>query len=277
MKGSTMDSPLVTTDWLASHLDDPGVRVIDCRWYLRPFDRRCGDDEYRAGHIPGSVHLRWDTDLADPDRPHSMLAPPERFAAVVSRCGIGDDSFVVTYDDHHVPVAARVWWSFRVYGHGRVAVVDGGISRWRAEGRALVTGNEAPPAPATFSPVFCPQLYATKEQVRSTLGHASAPRLIDARMDGAWDAAGGHIPGAVRLPGLGFLGDAQTSVNADEAHRRIAAVGVAGDRAIAYCGGGVAATGTALGFRLAGLPDVAVYDGSWAEWEADPTTPKEQH
>jgi len=260
---------VVSTEWLSAHLDDPDVAVIDCRWYLRPFDPRCGDEEYRAGHIPGAVHLRWDTDLADPDRPAAMLAPPERFAAAVGRAGVGNDTFVVTYDDHHVPVAARVWWSFRVYGHDQVAVMEGGLARWRAEGRPLETASPAPSPPATFLPRFCSPRYATKDQVRG-----GSAQLVDGRMDAAWDAAGGHIPGAVRLPGLGFLAD---GMSPDAARARIAAAGLDDGPVIAYCGGGVAATGVALGFALAGLPDVAVYDGSWAEWILDPTTPKVAH
>ena len=124
--GSPTSRPLVSTEWLADHLDEPDVRVVDCRWYLRPFDDRCGDDEYRKGHVPGAVHLRWDTQLADPDRPASMLAPPERFAGAMRAAGIGDDTFVVTYDDHHVPVAARVWWALRAYEHVAVSVLGGG-------------------------------------------------------------------------------------------------------------------------------------------------------
>jgi len=274
-----MDSPLVSTEWLAGHLDDPDVRIIDCRWYLRPFDLRCGDDEYRAGHIAGAVHLRWDTDLADPDRPASMLAPAERFARAMGGAGVGDDSFVVTYDDNHVPVAARVWWALRVYGHDRVAVLDGGLSRWRAEGRVESTGTEHP-RPVTFTPRLRPELYATKEQVLAVVNDAAPGRLVDARMDSAWDAASGHIPGSTRLTGIGFLSDGERWISPDAARRRIADAGLAADPdrpVITYCGGGVAATGTALAFRLAGLPDVAVYDGSWGEWELDPTTPKEGH
>jgi thiosulfate/3-mercaptopyruvate sulfurtransferase len=267
--------PLVTTEWLAGRLDDPGVRVIDCRWYLRPFDERCGDEEYRAGHVPGAVHLRWDTDLADPDRPASMLAPAARFAAAMGGAGVGDETFVVTYDDHHVPVAARVWWALRVYGHDNVAVLDGGITRWRAEGRPLAARDEVPQR-ATFTPRFRPELYATKDDVLEAV-RAGRPTLVDARMDEAFAAASGHIPGSVRLTGKGFLRDGERWMSAEEAHRRIDAAGVATGPVITYCGGGVAATGTALAYQLAGLGDVAVYDGSWTEWELDPATPKEAH
>ena len=274
--GSPTSRPLVSTAWLAEHLDDPDLRVVDCRWYLRPFDDRCGDDEYRKGHLPGAVHLRWDTQLADPDRAASMLAPPERFAAAMRAAGIGDDTFVVTYDDHHVPVAARVWWALRAYDHDAVAVLDGGITRWTAEGRPLST--ETPTfAPATFTPRLRTDRYATKQDVLDALESGSA-ELLDARMDKAYASASGHIPGARRLTGLGFLIDGESWMNSSDAAARIDEVGLDPDApVIAYCGGGVAATGTALGFVLAGRPQPRVYDGSWAEWSADPDTPKAVH
>ena len=268
--------PLVTTAWLADHLDDDRVRVVDCRWYLRPFDERCGDDEYRAGHIPGAVHLRWDTQLADPDRSASMLAPPERFAAAMSRAGIGDDTFVVTYDDHHVPVAARVWWALRAYGHDAVAVLDGGITRWTTEGRPLSTAVPAV-APATFTATLRSDRYATKQDVLEAVASGSSA-LVDARMDKAYATASGHIPGSVRLTGLGFLADGERWMDAQAAAERIDTLELDADvPVIAYCGGGVAATGTALGFVLAGRPQPKVYDGSWTEWSADPSTPKVDH
>ncbi len=274
-------SPLVSTAWLAEHLDDPLVRVIDCRWYLKPFDSRDGLKEYTAGHIPGAVHLAWDGDIADPERGAlNMLASPERYAAAMGRLGISDDTFVVTYDDHHVPVAARVWWTLQVYGHTGAAVLDGGITAWKAEGRAIDAG--APPEPAeplaSFTPRFQPGLYATKEQVVQAVRDGSA-RLVDARMDVAYAAASGHIPGSIRVTGLGFLGDGQHWLSPEAGRTRIERAGVAGaGKTILYCGGGVAATGALLGWHLAGLADnVSVYDGSWGEWERDPDTPKEAH
>jgi thiosulfate/3-mercaptopyruvate sulfurtransferase len=273
---TTAPGPLVSTAWVEERLATEDVRVLDCRWYLRPFDERNGIDEYRSGHVPGAVHVRWDTALADLARPHSMVAGPERFAAAMGALGVGDDTFVVTYDDHHVPVAARVWWALRLYGHDRVAVMDGGITRWRAEGRPLETAVPAVRR-ATFTARHRSELYATKDDVMAAVA-AGDVRLFDARMDSAYDAATGHIPGAVRLVGLSFLGDGERWISPDAARERIAAAGGAdGTPVIAYCGGGVAATGLALAFRLAGLGDVAVYDGSWTEWEADPATPKVLH
>ena len=274
-------SPLVTTAWLADHLDDPSVRVVDCRWYLKPFDARDGLAEYTAGHVPGAVYLAWDRDIADPERGTlNMLAGPERYAEVLGRLGIGDDTFVVTYDDHHVPVAARVWWTLQVYGHKRAAVLDGGITAWRDEGRAVEHGPPPAPAepPALFTPRLRPDLYATKEQVVAALRDGSA-RLVDARMDVAYAAASGHIPGSVRVTGLGFLGDGEHWLSGQASRARIEEAGGApAEQTILYCGGGVAATGAFLGWRLAGLDrGVSVYDGSWGEWEQDPETPKEAH
>ncbi len=269
--------PLVSPAWLADHLDDPSVRVVDCRWYLRPFDDRCGDEEHRAGHIPNAVHLRWDTQLADPDDPAHMLADPERFARAMEAAGIGDDTFVVTYDDHHVPVAARVWWALRAYDHDAVAVLDGGITRWVAEGHPLTTEQTRAPSGATFTARLRADRYATKQEVLDAV-RAQSATLLDARMDSAYDGASGHIPGARRLTGLGFLRDGESWMSPEDAAARIAALELDRDvPVITYCGGGVAATGTALGFVLAGLPQPRVYDGSWTEWSKDPDTPKVLH
>ena len=130
--------PLVSTAWLAERLADPrsDLRVVDCRWYLKPFDMRDPDAEYARGHIPGAVHLRWDTHWADAEHPiPGMLAQPKAFAEAMAGAGISNATTVVVYDDGHVTVAARLWWALRVYGHATVAVLDGGIDRWVAEGR----------------------------------------------------------------------------------------------------------------------------------------------
>jgi len=276
-------SPLVSTSWLAAHLDDPSVVVLDCRWYLKPFDLRDGRAEYEVGHVPTARHVAWDRELAEPARGTlNMLAGPDRFAAAMGGLGVGDGTTVVTYDDHHVPVAARVWWSLLVYGHHDVAVLDGGITAWRAEGRPVEVGPAPAPAdpPAVFTSRFDPTLYASIEDVRATI-EADRELLIDARMDRAYEAATGHIPGAVRVTGLGFLADGEHWSEPAACRARIEAAGAVpaeGQRTILYCGGGVAATGALLGWRLAGLDGaVAVYDGSWGEWELDPSTPKDAH
>ena len=267
------EGPLVSTEWLAEHLDDPGVRVVDCRWYLRPFDTRNGDDEYAKAHIPGAVHARWDTELADPDRPDLwMLAGPERFADAMASRGIGDSTFVVAYDDQHVTVAARLWWALRTYGHTDVAVLDGGITKWQAEGRP--TTNAVPSYPrAHFTPRFNPDLYVTHEQMRAAVG--TPTRLVDGRMEGARQQDGGAIPGSIVAPGITFTGTDGTWTEPEEARRRLAEAGACTpEPTIAYCRGGVGACGTALAYAIAGHDDVAVYDGSWTEWITDPESPR---
>jgi thiosulfate/3-mercaptopyruvate sulfurtransferase len=265
--------PLVSTAWLADHLDDPSVRVVDCRWYLPPFDMRDGAEEYARAHIPGAVRVQWDTDIADPDRPGlAMLADASRYAAAMGERGIGDDTFVVAYDDQHVTVAARVWWSLRVYGHTRVAVLDGGITKWMAEGHR-VDDVVPTPAPAVFTARRDDGLYATMSDVRAAID--TDVQLVDGRMPGARLEDGGALPDSIVLPGIEFMGPDGTWPDRDDAQARISAAGGGrAERVIAYCRGGVGACGTALAYAVAGVEDVAVYDGSWTEWITDPDAPK---
>ena len=273
--------PLVSSEWLVTQLGNPNVVVLDCRWYLKPFDQRDGRSEYERSHLPGARYVSWADDLADPSRGALyMLAPAERFAEAMGSLGVGDNTFVVTYDDHHVPVAARVWWSLRVYGHTQVAVLDGGYTAWAAEGRPLESGPspQGGAALTTFTPRFDRSLYATKDDVLDAVRTGRA-RLVDARMDVAYQAASGHIPGSARMTGLGFLADGEHWRSPAASKQRIEDAQLADHQeTILYCGGGVAATGALLGWTLAGLGDnVRVYDGSWGEWEQDPDTPKELH
>ncbi len=268
--------PLVSVQWLAENLHHPGVRVVDCRWYLRPFDMRNGDDEYRKAHIPGAVHVRWDTDIADPERPDLwMLAGPERYAEAMAQRGIGDDTLVVAYDDQHVTVAARLWWSLRVYGHTNAYVLDGGITRWADLGHPL--DSEIPEhSPAVFTPRFNKSLYSTLEDVRKVT-HSGGARLVDGRMGPARAQDGGAIPASIVAPGITFT-DPATGTWADPgtARAQLESAGAQpGEPTIAYCRGGVGACGTALAYAIAGFDDVAVYDGSWTEWITDPTTPRD--
>jgi thiosulfate/3-mercaptopyruvate sulfurtransferase len=266
--------PLVKTDWLAEQLDNPAVRVVDCRWYLKPFDNRDGNAEYQESHIPGAVHLLWNTDLADPARPElGMLADPDRYTEVMSGHGIGDDTFVVCYDDQHVTVAARVWWTLRVYGHDRVAVLDGGYPKWVAEGRP-VTSDVPVFERGSFTPRFRSELYSTRHDVLAAIGNEEVA-LIDSRMQPARLEDDGCIPGSLHLPGIEFVEEDGTWASTAEIQRRLADSGIGeSDEIITYCRGGVGATGTALALAIAGRYNVAVYDGSWSEWILDPSVPR---
>ena len=266
--------PLVTTDWLTRNLHSPDVRVVDCRWYLKPFDNRDGLTEYQAGHIPGATHLLWNTDLADPARPElGMLADPDRYAEVMSEHGIGDDTFVVCYDDQHVTVAARVWWTLRAYGHDRVAVLDGGYPKWVNEERP-VTSAVPVFERASFTPRFRSDLYSTRHDVLAAICNEQV-LLIDGRMQPARLEDDGCIPGSLHLPGVEFIEEDGTWALPADVERRLADSEIGeSDEIITYCRGGVGATGTALALAIAGRYNVAVYDGSWSEWILDPSAPR---
>ena len=260
--------PLVSTAWLAERLADPrsDLRVVDCRWYLKPFDMRDPDAEYARGHIPGAVHLRWDTHWADAEHPiPGMLAQPEAFAEAMAGAGISNATTVVVYDDGHVTVAARLWWALRVYGHATVAVLDGGIDRWVAEGRPLST--EVPGWPkGDFVARPRSAAYATHIDVAAALDDAAAG-LVDCRMEPARIEDGAMIPGSAYLPGIEFLDDEGLMRSPESCRETILAATEPSSRTILYCRGGVGACGTALAYEVAGLGDgVSVYDGSWGEW-----------
>lgn len=263
--------PLVSTDWLARQMEErpEEVRVVDCRWYLAPFDTRDPDGEYARAHIPGAVQLRWDTHWADPSNPvPGMLAPPERFAEAMSAAGIGDETTVVAYDDGHVTVAARLWWALRVYGHNAVAVLNGGITRWQAEGRPLST-EVAAPRRRCFSQRERSPAYATASDVLNAQAEGEIA-LVDCRMAEAREEDGAAIAGSVAwLPGIEFLGDDGMMRSPEDCRAQILAAADRSAKTILYCRGGVGACGTALAYEVAGLGEgVSVYDGSWLEWTA---------
>lgn len=266
--------PLVSVDWLAAHVDDPDVVVADCRWYLAPFDERDPDAEYARGHVPGAVQMRWDRDYNDPDHQlDGMLARPERFAGAMSAAGIGDETFVVAYDDNHVTVSARLWWALRVYGHSSVAILDGGLDAWTAAGQPLSTTTPEP-TDKIFTPRPRGELYATKDDVLTAIDDETV-QLVDGRMLGAYERDGASVPGSIRLPGIEFVGADGNWLDGPAVTARIDEQGGHdSERVLAYCTGGVGACGSAFAYALAGRDDVVVYDGSWLEWGADPETPK---
>ncbi len=266
----SMPGPMVSTDWLARQLEErpDDLRVVDCRWYLSPFDTRDPDEEYARAHIPGAVQLRWDTHWAEVDHPvGGMLAQPAHFAETMSAAGIGDETTVVAYDDGHVTVAARLWWALRVYGHASAAVLDGGIVSWQAEGRPLTAEvprwgrrrfsvRERSPAYATASDVLAAQL-------------DPEVALVDCRMAEARDEDGVAIAGSTaHLPGIEFLDENGLMRPPDVCREKVLAAAGSPARTVLYCRGGVGACGTALAYEAAGQGDgVSVYDGSLLEWK----------
>ena len=270
----TVTVPVVPTSWLAEHRFDPSLVVVDASWYLSAMNRNARE-EYLAGHVPGAVF--WDLDALSEQRtplPH-MLPDPARFGCDVGALGIGNDHTIVVYDGSATNLSApRVWWAFRVFGHDRVAVLDGGFGKWRAEGHPVESGETRRPA-ASFVARFRPELVRSQDQVRSALGEADT-QLLDARSTGRFlgrepeprvGIRSGHIPGAKNLPYTELVGPDGTLLSPSELRGKFAAAGIdLGRPVITSCGSGVSACALVLGLELLGHRDYAVYDGSWTEW-----------
>ena len=262
--------PLVTVAELAAALDDPALRLVDCRWYLgRPGDGRIA---YDAGHIPGAVHLDVDSDLTAPAGPGRHPLPDAGvFRARLESVGIGDGHTVVAYDDVGGWVAARLWWMLDDLGHRAVAVLDGGIDAWTAAGLPLTTEEPVWPR-ATSSIATAWSGVIERDELRSALGSV---RLLDARAGQRYrgetepiDAYPGHIPTAVSAPtdaNLAADGRFLSPAELAERYRSLGADGSAGE-VVVSCGSGVSATHDALALRIAGLPDARLYPGSYSDW-----------
>jgi thiosulfate/3-mercaptopyruvate sulfurtransferase len=274
---------LVSTEWLAAHLSGPKVRIVDATYHL-PTAKRDPRAEYNAEHIPGATFFDIDG-ISDPSNslPH-MIPKPADFAAAVLALGIDNDHHVVGYDSYGLMSAARAWWMFRLYGHDRVSVLDGGLAKWKREGRP-VEGKPVAPAKTNFTARFRPELVRLKEDVKANIA-SKAAQVLDARSAGRFQGKdpepraglrGGHIPGSCNLPyNLLVDPDAKTVLPAAELRARFQAAGIDPARpVITSCGSGVTACVLALGLHLIGAGSVAVYDGSWSEWGLPGDTPVE--
>jgi thiosulfate/3-mercaptopyruvate sulfurtransferase len=276
-----LDDPFVEVAWLVDRADDPRLRLVDARNVPHggTVAGPSGAEHYAAGHIPGAIYLDYADELADPATPHATrVAPADLFAHAVEAKGIGNDSIVVAYDAGNVPFAARIVWNLRYYGHRDAYILAGGIDAWTAAGRPL-TGEIPAFAPAIFTPRVQPNLRATRAEVLAVAEGRSPAQLIETQRDTTYGQRDRDIARAIRLSGSQLLEDANGGRIADQPTLRRLVAERQLDRAqrtIVSCGSGVAAAGSYFALKAAGFVDVAVYDGSWLEWEHDnlPTVPK---
>lgn len=271
---------LVTTSWLDAERGAHDLRIVDASWFL-PEHKRAARAEFDAGHIPGAVFLDLDA-LADPASTlPSMLPPPAHFAERLAALGIGDDARIVLYDASPLHSAARAWWMLRRFGAPAVAILDGGLAAWRAEGRPLNSGPVAP-LPARFT-IAAPRAQHRMLAEMRGVQVDGAEQIVDARSPARFAGAEpeprpgvvpGHIPGSANLhyPRL-FEADGRWK-RGEALRAAFADAGIDPDRpVVATCGSGITAAILVFGLHLLGR-DAALYDGSWAEWGGDPDTPK---
>ncbi len=265
---------LVETSWLAAHLDAPDLIILDGSMHL-PTAKRDAYAEYKAEHIPGAMFFDIN-DIADEKSPlPHMLPSPAKFASRMRKMGIGDGMRIIAYDSEGLYSAARVWWMFRVMGHPDVAVLDGGLKKWKAEGRPVTDEVTQLRTPRHFTARFHGELVRDKDDVKGLIGSA-AVQIVDARASARFAGTApepraglrsGHIPSSKSVP-FGTLLNADGTMKSEaELAAAFKAAGVDPAKpVVATCGSGVTAGVIALALARLGQSDAAVYDGSWSEW-----------
>ncbi|HBS50043.1 MAG TPA: 3-mercaptopyruvate sulfurtransferase [Rhodobacteraceae bacterium] len=271
---------LVSTDWLAAHLKNPDLRVLDGSWYL-PQAGRNPRAEYDEGHIPGARFFDID-EISDHRSGLPHMAPPvEKFMSRLRAMGVGDGHQVVVYDGAGINSAARVWWLFRLMGHADVAVLDGGLPKWLAEGRET---EDLPPIVRDRHMTVRVQNHLRRDVTQvASAAKLSDHEIIDARTPGRFRGEepepreglrGGHVPGSKNVPFQSVLNEDGTMKSPEALRAVFEAAGVDLSKpAITTCGSGVTAAVLSLALERLGKTDHSLYDGSWAEWGAASTLP----
>ncbi len=277
----TYPGPVVSAEWLAAHLDDPAIRIVDATVHL-PDTGRDAKAEYLQEHIPGAGFFDLDR-IADPANPLPRKFPPnDVFAREVGQLGISNDTHVVAYDTPGLYSAARIWWLFRQYGYDKVSVLDGGLKHWKAQGRPVQAGAVEFP-PARFSVGSERHLLALWPQVLEA-SRSDAVQIIATRTPGRFAATeqarypgtrAGHIPNSLNLYWADLLEpESRTLLPVAQLRERFSKAGITWDKPVtATCGSGLTACILALGLHLCGKEDWKVYDGSWDEWGRRPDLP----
>ena len=267
--------PLVSTEWLAAHRSDANVKIVDATFKL-PGVLPLPKDDYLAAHLPGAVFFDVDavSDHSNP-LPH-MFPSAEQFGRDVGGLGIGNADIVVVYDAGGWVAAPRVWWMFLSYGHGNVRVLDGGLKKWRAEGRPVESGEAKKPKPATFNASLDERRVRSIRQMIANVA-SRAEQVIDARPAERFEGRvpeprpgirSGHIPGSRNVPYANLFDSASGAMKPlDELRKAFTSTGVKLDAPIVTsCGSGVSAGVLTLALYRLGVTDSALYDGSWSEW-----------
>ncbi len=274
-------SPLVSAKWLAARLDQPELVILDATFFM-PQQARSSLAEYRSAHLPSARFFDVDA-VADTQSPLPHMLPAQgQFEQAVASMGIDNDTHVVVYDNNSFMASARVWWTFRIFGHDRVSVLDGGLGRWQHHG--LPTDREVQkPEPRRFKADFRPGLVRNLGQMLET-ANSTDTQVIDARPSGRFAGTekeprpglrGGHIPGSFNLPFPELLEPENGCLKSPaDIESRFRSLGVTLEKPlVTTCGSGVTASILALGLYSIGVCDVAVYDGSWSEWGSRTNTP----
>jgi thiosulfate/3-mercaptopyruvate sulfurtransferase len=280
---------LVETDWLAAHLGDAKLVVLDCTTHLIPdpkitYTVKPGREDFEKGHIPGAQFVDLQADLSDNSQTklRFMLPPPGEFAAAMRRFGISDDSKIVTYSTANPQWATRVWWVLRVFGFDNAAVLNGGFPKWAKEDRAIETGPAVSRPPGHFTERAAKPLMADKHDVLAAIGDGAVctinalQAVQHAGTGGNTYGRPGRIAGSINVPTIGLIDPVtNTFFPAARLRAQFDAVHAFDKKVITYCGGGIAASATAHALVMLGHLDVRLYDASMSEWAVDPNLPME--